>query len=513
MTPGIVWGAALFGSVIVAAALVNWRAPQQRPRVRRAVVLFTLFATAFAAREIVAVYGSVLWQERMETVADVLRAVGFVNVGGLVVFFVLLPLVRIVLPTIASDLLIALAYVLAIITTLTQHGMDPTSALATGAVASAVLAISLQQTLGNILGGVALQLDGSIKEGDWIQLENGKQGKVRAIRWRHTLVETRDWSTIVVPNSQLLATNITILGKRDGKATPQRLWVYFNVDFRHRPTHVIQVVTDALLGAPIENVAVDPKPSVVCMDFAKDGRDSFAYYAVRYWILDLATDDPTSSRVRARVFAALRRAGIPLAVPATTNLLELQDQPRLERRQKRDEDYNFAAIQNVHLFAPLTPDERRVIAAGMKPAIYVKDEVITRQGATAHWLYILTSGKVEVRTRVDLDGDGPEPERVKTVATLEAPSFFGEMGLVAGEPRTADVVAVTDVECQRLGKATFEHVIHERPELANEVSAILAKRRVELAAVREGLSEEARRARESIEKDKILSSIKSFFGL
>jgi hypothetical protein len=51
------------------------------------------------------------------------------------------------------------------------------------------------------------------------------------------------------------------------------------------------------------------------MDLAKDTRDSFAYYAARYWLTDLAVDDPTSSAVRARIYAALRRASIPLARP------------------------------------------------------------------------------------------------------------------------------------------------------------------------------------------------------
>ena len=63
---------------------------------------------------------------------------------------------------------------------------------------------------------------------------------MRAVRWRHTVVETRDWSTIIVPNAQLLASNITILGKRDGLPGPQRMWVYFDVDFRYAPSRVVR---------------------------------------------------------------------------------------------------------------------------------------------------------------------------------------------------------------------------------------------------------------------------------
>src|SRR5262249_47793591 len=184
------------------------------------------------------------------------------SLSATLVFSLFLPAIGIELPMIASDLLVGIGYVVATLVILAHHGVDPTGALVSGAVVSAVLAISLQSTLGNVVGGVALQLDGSIHEGDWIQLENGKQGRVRSVRWRHTLIETRDWSTIVVPNAQLLATSITILGKRDGKAVPQRMWVWFNVDYRFAPSRVIRVVSDALGAAPIDNVADDPAPSV-----------------------------------------------------------------------------------------------------------------------------------------------------------------------------------------------------------------------------------------------------------
>ena len=373
-------------------------------------------------------------------------------------------------------------------------------------VVSAVLAFSLQSTLGNIIGGVALQLDGSIHEGDWIQLENGKQGKVRAIRWRHTLVETRDFSTIVVPNAQLLANNITILGWRDGAPVAQRMWVYFNVDFRHAPGHVIEVVTEALLAAPIENVAPEPKPNVVCMDFARDGRDSFAYYAVRYWILDLATDDPTNSRVRTRVYAALKRAGIPLAVPAIANLIETHDGDHGQAHKAKTLARNFDALRGVPLFHALSDEEVRVLADGLSPMVYSTGEKITRQGAVAHWLYILTIGNVEIRRRGD---DGEQT----LVAKLTAPDIIGEMGLMTGAPRGADVVATSDCECLRLGKPAFEKVLLARPEVAKELADKLATRRIGLYNAHDHLDAAASKQRHLSETEKILDGIKEFFGL
>ena len=504
----LLWAFGLFAGVMTTAALVNWARPQHRSRLRRLVIVLLLYLAAFGGGFLFDATSEPSWAQWFFIGSEVLRAFLLVNLGATIIFVVVLPVVGVNMPMIASDLLVGLGYVVALFGVLSQNGVNPTGALVSGAVVSAVLAISLQSTLGNIMGGIALQLDGSIHEGDWIQLENGKQGKVHAIRWRHTIVQTRDWSTIVVPNAQLLASNIMILGKRDGGPVPQRMWVWFNVDFRFPPTRVIQVVTEAILDQPIENVAESPAPNVVCMDFTHDQRESYATYAVRYWIRDLAADDPTNSRVRARVYTALRRAGIPLAVPAQTVFAELHDEVRQAKHDARELETRLRALATVSLFKSFKGDELRALAGGMSHVIYTGGERITKQGAVAHWLYVMTSGQAEIRVN---DGNGTRTQLV--VAKVAAPDFFGEMGLMTGEPRAADVIAITDVDCFRLGKETFEKVLLGRPEIVGELSEKLATRRVELIAVKEGLDAAAKRTREAHERERLLGGIMAFFGL
>ena len=84
---------------------------------------------------------------------------------------------------------------------------------------------------------------------------------------------------------------------------------------------------------------------------------------------------------------------------------------------------------------------------------------------------------------------------------------------MTGEPRSADVVAIGDVDCFRLGKETFESVLLARPEIATELSDKLASRRVELIAAREDLDAISKRDRQATERDRILSGIRSFFAL
>jgi CRP-like cAMP-binding protein len=170
-------------------------------------------------------------------------------------------------------------------------------------------------------------------------------------------------------------------------------------------------------------------------------------------------------------------------------------------------------LRQIPLFQPFTDEELRMLATSMNDAGYTLGETITKQGATAHWLYVLAEGRAEVRTNIDPDGPGGEPDRPVYVAQVTAPDIFGAMGMVTGEPRSADVVAVTDVECFRLPKEPFEKVLLARPEIAHGLSERIAKRQVELMAARDGLDPASQRSKHASEVERIRRKITEFFGL
>jgi CRP-like cAMP-binding protein len=385
-------------------------------------------------------------------------------------------------------------------------GVNVTSIVATSAVVTAVVGLSLQATLGNVVGGISLQLDDSISEGNWIELENKTQGLVKKIRWRHTVLETRDWDTLIVPNGQLMTQQIRVLGKREGQPQQRRVWVYFNVDFRFAPGEVVRVVEDALCSTPVERTAVEPKPQCLCFDMARDNRDSFCYYAVRYWLVDLTKEDQTSSLVRQRIFAALKRANIPLAIPAKTVFVSQDDVDHREQKTQKELSSRIAALAAIELFAKLSESELRILAMSARLAPFSAREIITRQGATAHWLYVLVRGRATVRVATEGGED-------RQVAVLDAPNFFGEMAVMTGQAREATVIADNDVECLRVDREDFKGILKSRPEIAQEISGVLAQRRVELATVREGLDADAKTRRLNSEHRRILHAIRDFFAL
>lgn len=420
---------------------------------------------------------------------------------SILVFGALLPRIGLPAPRILRDVLVGTAYAIACLILAAQLGFNVSGLIATSTVITAVIGLSLQDTLGNVMAGLALQLEGSVQAGDWI-LVGEKNGRVSEVGWRSTLVETRNWETMVIPNSTLVRNAFVVLGRKEGQPPQWRRWVYFNVDYRFPPGDVIETVNEAVRAAPIEHVATEPMPQCVLMDF----HDSYGRYAVRYWLTDLAVDDPTDSAVRTRTYFALNRAGIPLSIPAHAIFVTEESRKRKASKTEEEIGRRRQALARVDFFDHLPEKDRERLVASLRHAPFSRGEVMTRQGAEAHWLYLIISGEAAVRVSA---GDGAEKE----VGRLKAGNFFGEMSLMTGRPRSATVVALSDVECYRLDKAAFQAVIDERPELAERVAEVLARREVDLEAARESLDEEALRRRRDAAKHDLLSRIRDFFGV
>jgi small-conductance mechanosensitive channel/CRP-like cAMP-binding protein len=420
---------------------------------------------------------------------------------ALAIFFDgLMRLVRIELPRIVQDVMAAGSFAVGALFLLPAWGVNLGGLIATSAVLTAVIGFSLQDTLGNLMGGMTLQMEKSIRPGDWVQVGD-KVGRVRDVRWRNTTIETRDWETIVLPNSYLSKNQFIVLGRREGQPLQLRRKVHFEVDYRQSPTDVIRAVEEALRRAPIEAVAAEPTPDCILVD-VRGGSNT---YTARYWATDLSRDEPTDSRVRVRIFFALRRAGIPLSMPAHAIFMTSDSDERRQRKERDREQSLAAVLRGAELFRDLSTEEIDELALGLRYAPYSAAETLTRQGTEGHDLYFIHRGEVSVR----VGADGFERE----VATLGPGTFFGERSLMTGELRSATTVARSDVECYRLAKPDLEKVLQHRPELADALAETLARRASELSTHRDNLSREARESQIASEKTKIVGKIRSFFGL
>lgn len=423
-----------------------------------------------------------------------------VGLGITVVFRVALPRIGLSLPRILIDLVTAVGIVVVFIVVGKRAGFSVAGIITTSAVLTAVIGLALQDTLGNVMGGLSVQMDKSIQVGDWIALGRDQPvGRVTEIRWRYTAIETRNWETVIIPNGTIVKSQVMILGRRMGEPLQWRRQLDFYVDFRTPPTDVINAVESALRSDPVPRMSLQPPPH--CLFFGV--RDSFSHYIVRYFLNDLSTDDPTDSAVRVRVWYALRRAGIPLAIPANTIFLTHETPEREQRKQERELERRQRALACVDLFRDLGDAQRANLADELRYTPFAVGESVTQEGERDEGLYIIVEGEAIVRI-----GKGAEQ---REVARLHAGQFFGEMSLMTGEARTASVVAATNLECYRIDKPAFQRILQETPAIADSIAEVLATRRLALSAAREVGDDKGVRMQKA--KQDLVGKIRGFFGL
>lgn len=417
-----------------------------------------------------------------------------IHLTATLVFRGLLPLLGLSVPRIAHDLTFTGLSIAWGLLCLRLAGVDPSQLFTTSAVITAVVAFSMQDTLGNVLGGVTLQLDNSLRVGDWVQMEN-VSGRVTDVHWRYTAIETRNRELVIVPNGWLMKNRFTVL--RDPVDSPfaWRRSVQFNVEAAADPDTVIRALERSVLDAEIQYVLTDPPPSAVLSEVAF----GYSRYTLRYWLANPRFDDPGDSAVRVHALSALSRAGVMLGVPQEEHLMIKENDNWRATAGQREFDRRLDAIRRTDLFARLPESEQQTLAGHLVHAPFAAGDVMTRQGAVAHWLYLIIKGEA----KVVIEGpDGRLP-----MATLRDGAIFGEMGMLTGEARSATVVASTAVDCYRLDKQGFAKVLQQRPELAKEMSAIVearnAQRGVLLAAAGQPVASTG----------DLLGRIRSFFSL
>lgn len=175
-------------------------------------------------------------------------------------------------------------------------GLDIRSlALIAGAL-SVGIGFGLQSIVNNFLSGLILLTEGSLRVGDFVELDSGVTGVVREIKTRYTRINTNDNLDVVVPNSELVSyklTNWTL------KEPVVRLGVPFSVAYDSDPEQVVEAATEAAIDVPYTiKDQNDRAPVVLLSGFGESSLD----FELKVWVKRSGAQRP------GRVRAAYRRA-------------------------------------------------------------------------------------------------------------------------------------------------------------------------------------------------------------
>ena len=125
-------------------------------------------------------------------------------------------------------------------------------------------------------------------------------------------------------------------------------------------------------------------------------------------------------------------------------------------------------LAKVWIFSKLERSDLARIAKAVVQRTYAKGEEIVKEGEQAVAFYVINSGKVDVS------------KGEKTLATMGPGESFGEMALLDGFPRSANITAVEDTECLVMTRWDFTAELRTNPTIALAMLPVMSKRIREL---------------------------------
>jgi small-conductance mechanosensitive channel len=184
-------------------------------------------------------------------------------------------------------------------------GLSLSAVLAASTVLLVGIGFGLQNIAQNFISGLIVFFEQPIRPGDFIKVGEA-YGIVVEIGLRATRVVTRDQVTIIVPNSELVNTQVI----NHSIPTPN-LRIAISVGVAYGTD--TDLVRKTLLAVPQEHAQIltDPKPEVRFEDFG----DSSLSFSLLVWIADPGEDRRVSSQLRFDIERSFRAAGIEIPFP------------------------------------------------------------------------------------------------------------------------------------------------------------------------------------------------------
>jgi CRP-like cAMP-binding protein len=328
--------------------------------------------------------------------------------------------------------------------------------LTTSAVGAVVVGFALQDTLGNLFAGLAIQIEKPFRVGQWVQFGD-REGQVQEITWRATKLRTKSGQFLVVPNSVISKEPVL---NHSEPTVPTRIEVEIGASYAAPPNDVKRAIQEAIANSPL--VMRAPEPQVVIKGFGASSVD----YVAQFWIEDYAIDRTARDQVRTNLWYTFRRRNIEIPYPIQVQYERAEEPITTERHVTAAADQ----LATINLFKTLSTEARQALAGSADHHLFAAGESIVRQDAEGDSMFVLMKG----HARVVLEPSGQE------VAVIPAGGFFGEMSMLTGDRRSATVKAMEDVAVLEISAREFREIVLANPELLDHVSTIVSTRRTGL---------------------------------
>lgn len=360
-----------------------------------------------------------------------------------------------------------------------------------------VLGFAVQGLILDLFSGLAIQMDRPFKVGDFINCHNRfgdtMIGRVEETTWRTTRLWTTDRNLVIIPNSYITTTIVTNFSMPEVNA---RFDQDYTLDFSVSSERAIAIFNAALLDSVgSEGPLANPRPKTILTGVSSDG----AVYKLRYY-LDPTSVSPSKARntINAKVMHHLTYAGITPSYDRQDIFYEKMP----SQKSWRDKDDRIHLLSNIELFHDFSGELLESLSNSFKLKSLKRNELLIKQGDDGESLFVLVEGLLDVSIQIG--------EEEKHLTLLAPGSFLGEMALLTGEKRSANVKTSIESLVLELTKDSIMSLATTNPEILEKMTSAVARRRLKNKEI-ELLSDDDKNDVIQKEEENLMARVTNFF--
>lgn len=375
-------------------------------------------------------------------------------------------------PKLLIDIASLIVYIIAVTIIIGYVFEQPLTGLwATSGVVAIIIGFALRNIILDIFTGLAINIERPYNIGDWIEIhqrvkEQNVTGQVLEVNWRATRLRTEKDTIVIIPNSIMSTLLVTNYWKSGSETRQEAL---FCIDYSVSSERVKRVLLAAATEAQNQPGFVKRRQLEIIL---KNTTALGVEYEIRYWISAWQKITPSRAQhiINTTVLNHLKTAGISPAYPKQDVYHQEMPTRHYDAASMSDRKQ---IVSGVELFSYLPSMEIEHLAKQIRYFNFKAGDPIVKSGDDGDSMFILVEGIADVLV--------PENGKKVKIGQLHPGQFFGEMSLLTGEPRSADVVAATDLAVFQLQSEDLQKTFHDYPAFVEKISAIIVDRKYENA--------------------------------
>ncbi|MCB4203408.1 mechanosensitive ion channel family protein [Deferribacterales bacterium Es71-Z0220] len=317
--------------------------------------------------------------------------------------------------------------------------------LTPSAILTAIIGLSMQDTIGNLISGLIIQLEKPFEIGDWIEIDS-ILGEVVEINWRYTKIKNLQDIYIILPNNNLAKDKVI----NYTKPTPEiNQMITIGVSYSASPILVKSAISEV--------VKSNPNTKLINI-FLKEYSDSSIVYEIYYTVKGIGNLRKTKDEIYSGIWYNFKNKGIEIPFPIRTVIMKKEEEGPV---------INTELINKLKASDIFSEISESVLIDFLSYGLikeYLENEEVIKEGESGESMFFVLEGKFEAK------------KHGKNLGILQPGDFFGEMSLLTGDKRYATITAVTKAKAIEIDRQAFKVLLQRERKVIDKVRSVIESR-------------------------------------